>query len=374
MSWSSRLWRVHVALLAGVLLPAAAAAQGDTKLKLSGDARLRVERDWDSRNSDGSLRPDRDRLRGRLRFGFTYALDDVFSFGGRVRTGEAPQSSQATLGDGFRPKEVDLDQLFVTVTRGGFWSWGGKNVFPFWKPNEIFWDDDVLPEGVAAGYRWGAGGRAKLGLAGACFVLDNALASRNFGDLARLLAGQAHLAADLRRLRLNAALGLFAFRDNPEGDTPALGGLEPTVVVFSLRADIQGLGRPLSLSFDVLENVADLPAALVNRTQTSGYTAAAAFGGLGKRGEWLAAVTYAHVEEHAVVPAFAQDDWLRWGSATQARGSNFGGFELRLGLALRERVNLVLRYYDVEGLVPRSAQAAALETGKRVRLDLNLGF
>lgn len=39
----------------------------DSSLKFSGDLRLRLEQDWDSRRGDGTERDDRLRLRGRAR-------------------------------------------------------------------------------------------------------------------------------------------------------------------------------------------------------------------------------------------------------------------------------------------------------------------
>jgi len=63
----------------------------------------------------------------------------------------------------------------------------------------------------------------------------------------------------------------------------------------------------------------------------------------------------------------AQDDWFRFGSATQTRSSDFRGHELSAGYAVTDRLNVLARYFTVESITTR-------EDGKRFRLDLNYSF
>lgn len=65
--------------------------------------------------------------------------------------------------------------------------------------------------------------------------------------------------------------------------------------------------------------------------------------------------------------SFAQDDWVRWGSATQTRGSNLKGHELRFGYGLAKDLNLLARLYLVESIT-------TVEDGKRFRIDLNYSY
>lgn len=346
------------------------------KLKLSGDARLRLERDWDSTQSNGTKRDDRDRVRGRLRFGFDYQYSETVTFGGRLRTGsrESQQSPHVTFGDDFRPKEINVDKLYIRAKVGEGWVWGGKNTFPFWTQNELFWDDDVTPEGVAAGYRLKLGSSGRLDLTAGAFVLDNPEASNDFSDKARLLGGQVAGAWKLPQADLTAAVGYFAFRDNPKVANPALLDLDYRIWVLGLQAAVRGLPKPLVLGVDYMKNTEDYPSTLFNRDETTGYMFSAAYGELKKKSDWLLGYYYAHIEKYAVVPYFAQDDWLRWGTATQTRSSNFQGHEFRVAYALGPKWNLMARLYLVKGIALESATAVAREDGKRFRVDLNIGF
>jgi hypothetical protein len=105
-----------------------------------------------------------------------------------------------------------------------------------------------------------------------------------------------------------------------------------------------------------------------------GWVAQVFYGGLGRRHEVQVGYTYAHIEDYAVVAFLAQDDWLRWGSAGETRSSNFAGHEVRVGFAFHPRFNVVVRYYDVSGIALSSPEATTRETGKRLRVDVNLGF
>ncbi|MBI4242420.1 MAG: putative porin [Candidatus Rokubacteria bacterium] len=129
---------IAVAALLGGFAASPAAAQADSekpsKPKFFGDVRLRAESDWDSLQSDGTLRADRHRLRLRLRLGFSYAYDDHLSFGGRLRTSSPldQQSPHQTLGDELETKGVNIDKAFIHGTWARGWAWIGTNGFPFW--------------------------------------------------------------------------------------------------------------------------------------------------------------------------------------------------------------------------------------------------
>ena len=87
------------------------------------------------------------------------------------------------------------------------------------------------------------------------------------------------------------------------------------------------------------------------------------------KGDWLAAYYYARIEQFAVNNSFAQDDWVRWGSATQTRASNMQGHEFRGAYVLMKNMNLVGRLYLTEAVSDNND-----EDGNRFRLDLNYKF
>jgi hypothetical protein len=149
-------------ILLFLLFPLANVAQNDTlskKLKFTGDFRFRVEPDWDSRKSDGTFRDNRTRLRYRLRFGANYRFSSWASMGVRLRTGlsKKQQDPQLTLGDSFNEGAslpIGLEKAYAQFEFDWFSAWLGKNTFPFEKQNELFWSDNVYPDGLAANGRW----------------------------------------------------------------------------------------------------------------------------------------------------------------------------------------------------------------------------
>ena len=125
-----------------------------TKLSFSSDFRFRVEQDWNSRKSDGMYRADRTRLRYRARFGVNYKYNKRVSFGTRLRTGDPKkqQDPQLTLGDGFKEfgtLTIAFEKVYANFNKEWFSAWIGKSTFPFEKQNELFWSDNIFPEGVS---------------------------------------------------------------------------------------------------------------------------------------------------------------------------------------------------------------------------------
>jgi len=128
------------------------------KLVLTGDFRFRIEQDWNSINQNGERRDDRSRLRYRFRFGANYAIDKQSSFGGRIRSGNIndQQGPHVTLGGNqgeFELVSIGLEKLYYQFKHKNLTAWIGKNSIPLIKLNELFWNDNVFPEGVAFKYK-----------------------------------------------------------------------------------------------------------------------------------------------------------------------------------------------------------------------------
>ncbi|MEM8909745.1 MAG: putative porin, partial [Bacteroidota bacterium] len=139
-------------------------AQNDTipkQLEFNGDFRFRVEHDWNSRKPDGTFRLDRSRLRYRFRFGVNFRLNQKYAFGGRLRTGNIndQQGPHVTIGGNsgeFGLTQIGLEKLYFKFKAQWIDGWLGKNDAPFEKQNELFWNDNVFPEGVAINLNWKA--------------------------------------------------------------------------------------------------------------------------------------------------------------------------------------------------------------------------
>ena len=329
---------------------------------ISGDFRARLEADFDSRQADGGERDDRTRARVRVRLGLEYAASDRFTFGLRLRSGSdsSQQSPHVTVidfdGNDTGDADFNLDRWFLKGTSGKAWGWIGRNGLPLWKQNELLWDDDVTPAGLAVGFKsdWGESG---FEAAAGYFSLPAGM---------RAFSGQLALAQVVyRRKPFVAAGGLLEIDADPgDPDAPLLlsgnGARDYRIWVANLQAKF---GR-WTLGVDAMHNSESYPAGDPLRDEVDGYVGSLAHD-LGKG--WRAAYFYAHIEAYAVHSSYAQDDWVRWGSATQTRGSDLKGHELRLVKDLGSGRNLVLRLYLAEAVT-------TVEDGKRFRIDYNYKF
>ncbi len=111
---------------------------------------------------------DRNRFRIRVRFGAQMDLEDGFTFGIRIATGEtnSPTSTNQSLGaanggqgGNFSKYAIWLDRAFVRYELGGKPSEDfvvnlGRTDNPFFSPSELVWDDDLGFDGVSVSGRY----------------------------------------------------------------------------------------------------------------------------------------------------------------------------------------------------------------------------
>ncbi len=361
---------------------AAVALDDAGKLSVYGDFRGRLEADWDSRRSNGSERSDRNRLRIRLRAGLDYKANDNISFGFRIRSGsdDSQQSPHITVVDfddnNTGDAHFNFDKWFFKYTTGNASAWLGRNSMPFWKANELLFDDDATPAGLGFTYKTDvltinagyfsnpAGMQQFTGKTGLAQIVWNTA----IGDTKLVFAGGV-IAIDADTTDPNNGLLL---ENN--------GARDYTIWVGNVQANMQALNRPLRLNLDLLHNSESYsasdpdPFTAFHRDETDGYVVSAQLGGTSNRGDWLFAYYYSHIETFAVNYVLSQDDWMRWGSATQTRSSNFEGSEFRAAVGLGDNMNVVARLYIVDGIKLRSATSLLKEDGNRLRIDFNWRF
>ncbi len=126
------------------------------KIKLSGDFRYRHE-SIDSQ-SNGADQPGTNRHRIRARIGMDVKINDDLDLGFRLASGVGdPASTNQTLENSFSGKGIWLDQAYFNwhpkdIERLNIF--GGKMPRPFYRAgdNQLVWDDDTNPEGLAAKY------------------------------------------------------------------------------------------------------------------------------------------------------------------------------------------------------------------------------
>lgn len=347
----------------------------NTNLTVYGDIRLRYEADWDSHTAAGAQRTDRNRGRYRARLGFGYQLDEEWSVGARVRTGnirsqQSPHLTFAADNGGADEFGLVMDRYFVQFNRGGFTGWAGRNATPFWQQNELFWDEDVTLTGAAGTYETKIS-EGKLALTGGAFLLPDGGYDLN----GQMFSGQVKYFQPVDKSTFTVAAGLHYLhgQDGANYLRNRNGARDYTIGVASAQWSVRVKGIPLTLGADLFKNFMDYsaaeaaPLAAVNRDETLGYVFSATLGQLKKRRDWLVGYYYAHIETFAVNAAYAQDDWSRFGSATQSDASDFKGHEIRLAYAFSKNVNLMARMFLVDAITTR-------QDGNRFRLDLNWKF
>lgn len=358
------------ALLGLLALPAVAtAAEPSSHWQGYGDLRLRLESDWDSQTSNGSPREARDRLRVRARFGFNFTPAEGLALGARVRSGAkgSQQSPHATVidfnGNPVGASDLNFDKWFVKYSRGPAWASLGRDGSPFWQQNELLWDEDVTVAGAAAGYQ-----RSCWALTAGYFALP--VGMRNFSG--NLGAAQLRYGGTFGQQSFTVAAGYYRFDADP-GDPDAAklragnGSRDYQITSVNGQWKFPVAGQPVTLGVDLYHNSQSYPLSMANRKQKDGRVFSVSRGQLGNAGDWMYGAYYAHIERFAVNASYAQDDWVRWGSADQTDASDFRGVELRLARALSKNSNLMLRYYAAEALT-------SVQDGKRLRLDWNYRF
>jgi hypothetical protein len=344
-------------------LPLAADDGLRERIDLYGDFRFRLEQDWDSVNASGVERDDRARARIRIRFGLNLSLSERLTVGARLRSGSdlSQQSAHITILDfddnGTGDSDFNLDKWFLRAKTedGRLSGWVGRNGMPFWKQNELFWDDDVTPAGLAGSFSQSVGD-GRLSVHGGWFSLPAGM--RAFSGELRAL--QAVYRAPVGKVRFTAAGGWFAVDGDADDPDAALllggdGARDYRILVGNLQLRLSAGGRPLTFGTDLFDNRED---------DADGYVLSTYYGATAEPGDWQLGHTYARIEALAVIASYAQDDWVRWGNGPQTRGSNFRGHELRFSYAATRNLQVVARLYLVEALT-------TVEDGKRFRIDLN---
>lgn len=364
-------------------LTAGYSQEDSSRLSFNADFRFRMEEDWNSRKSDGSFRSDRTRFVYRFRAGLEFKLDAHSRFGARIRTGELPdqQGPHITLGSGtgeFGLAPIGLEKLYYGFTTKRLELLLGKNSIIARHEHEMFWNDNVYPEGVALRFiplQSSGKGLQKIELNTAHYIVRSTGKGLNSDSYFQLIQGVVTLFD--KRILLAPAIYHFSKVGNiPDGKHDFVLDYN----IFHLGSAFEILKQPhLRFAVDYYSNMKsydshpDIPPSL--KDEKTGYVLELKLGELRNPGDWSLQLYYAQLQKYAIVDYFSQNDWGRWDYADRgaygSRLSNMKGFELRLSYLIKRNFNLVLRAYKLSQI---KAEGAFAESGSRVRLDMNIGF
>tara|TARA_B100000315_G_scaffold10878_1_gene10585 strand:+ start:143 stop:1321 length:1179 start_codon:yes stop_codon:yes gene_type:complete len=354
--------------------PATADVAISDKLSIFGDFRARYEMDEQDRDNTGAVDRDRDRARIRARFGFKHKTTDKISFGMRFATrADALQSPHQDLDvtDG-NSGTFGLDRAYVETKWGksGF-AWFGKHGISFWEQNEQFWDGDIQPEGVGAGYKFGLASGASL-LLQSTFTYLNEEGWSDRGDADGTFEDDfgATLQAVYNKGPLTAAVGSL-FIGSQGGNNSFQGG-SATYTLASIQYKTKAGDLPLKLGYDWLhgENVVNDGAANFvtgGSKDETGYVVNAST----KKGKWGYQFKYYHVPLNSVPlqGQVSQDNF--------PQSTNFRGQRYQVGYNLGSGMKADFRIYHQEilaGVSNAQNWTQAAENHQRYQVNLNLKF
>jgi len=371
-------------VLVFLLTPILLVGQQDTlrsKLSFNADFRFRVEQDWDSRKSDGSYRDDRTRFRYRARAGITYN-DNWFEVGLRLRTGDQrkQQDPQLTLGDGFEEfgtLPIGFEKAYLQGLWSSFFFWLGKNDFPFEKSNELFWSDNVYPEGIALGkgFDFESDIINTLDLMTGHFIISTS--GKSLKEDAYFQGFQ--LLSSLLNNKIELFPALYLFNNIPNiPDGAATFVFNYSILHIGTRINLLR-GDKLKVEFDLYENLEDYSQndSIPNnfKGQKSGMVIGLKYGNLRTKKDWQFTATYSRLQQYSAVDFLAQNDWARWDYSSfdspDGRLTNYKGIELVAAYKIHENMILKAKCYFVEQLVPFGIEK---ETGSRIRFDIDYKF
>lgn len=293
-------------------LPATGVSAGErlaSRLKVSGDLRLRGQGDWS--DDDGRDRASM-QLRGRL--GATFAVNDRITIGARLATGDGddPNSTDVQLSNWLDDFEVSLDMAYMQFGFDGLTLYGGKMPQPFVR-TDLVWDGDVNPQGLGATWRRPLAGGGALRAGGLAFIVDEQAAGPDSTMLGAQIgyesAPRGDWTFDVHGAYYHYDLGSIAGAD--EGDfrsnlRDADGGYLSEFHLANLLfgATYGGFGErwPLRLVADYVRNLGAATDA------DTGYGADLILGRASARGDWRFTYGYSMAQTDAVLAAFSHDN------------------------------------------------------------------
>jgi hypothetical protein len=303
-------------------------------MKISGDLRYRYE-GIDSQTG-GKWGPSINRNRLRARIGLYDKINDEVDVGFRIASGSAdPVSTNQTEQDAFSKKSIWLDQAYFDwhpKDIKGFDFIGGKMPQPFYRVgnNQLIWDDDLNPEGLAAKYEMPLSDSLKAYINGGGFWVghpDTATAADTslwgiqgylknmFEDKSYLLGGMSYYTYG--NIKEQPNVGLLWGKNSFFGNTASSG-------VYKYGYDIvEGFTEygtkiadyPIAVYGDVAHNK-DAP-----NSKSNAWLVGTTFNKAKDPGSWQIGYNYRDIESDAVVGQFNDSDFN--GGGTNARGHLF---------------------------------------------------
>ena len=362
-----------LALLVCMLVPAVAnAAEWYEKLKLKGDVRFRNELIQQQDKGDNF------RWRIRARLAADTEINEAWSATIGLASGsDDPVSTNQTLTSGFSRKQVNVDLAYVNFHPKRFPGMNmdfGKMRFPFEQGDkqQLIWDNDLTPEGIALKLKRKAGEKTNLFMNAAAFYITD-----NDPDNEQWMSGaQAGF-----NVKPSAKVGMMAGASYyGYHRTKGQPGIYKADKFAGNSTMTVGAGKGYLWDFNEFEVLGILDATLndktflrltgdyVNNTGADSLNTAYLVGGTlnyGKdKGSLKLFVNYRTIEADALIGAFNYSDFI-------GGGTNGKGFELGFSVGLEKNASFDVAYL----LNKKGLKESDTETDyKRLMVDIQTKF
>lgn len=303
---------------------------------LKGDYRVRFD------STTLGLGSERNRFRIRLRAGTEIRTGDGISTNIRIATGGNPRSTNQTagspVGSEFSPFSLYLDQAYLSISSGKSIVLMGKIQNPLWTVDQLVWDTDINPTGVAiTGSLENLLGKNSFGTL-AYYVLDevatgptNGAGLTEYTDKSRLdpyvLAIQMGTTVPLGSSTIKAATNIL------EVSYIDLNTSISNASAFPTDTWLFGLATELTIPNPALGPVSagqgKLFAEWINNTraQTANYAwlAGVEIGhkSIAKTGDWILRITHRRIETNSIPAILPDNDILEGRTGTIGTGAKF---------------------------------------------------
>jgi len=357
-------------LIGAACLPSALHADDhDLNIKFDGDVRYRVQAD---KNESDSVARLRNRVRYRL--GATSKVNDSATvYAGLASGGTDPRSTNQTLGSEFQTPGIQLDYAYIKhQVKPNLNVLLGKMKNPLVRFNDLLWDTDIRPEGVALQYNRMLKGK-KWYVNAAYFVLDE----EKTANEPALLVIQEGIEAKIKDIDIKTALSVYRTlyvaghmfeAENSTGNlysggtnTGATTGLTNEFNTVSIamkvgKADVAGL-EYVGVFGEVATN------SEMDSSNQAGIVGVA-FGDkkVKGKGKWQTKVNYRYIGKDAFLDITPDSD--AYGGDTGVQGT-----EVAFSYGLSKMSKLGLDIYSMDKI-----EDASSDTELLVQLDYSLKF
>jgi Putative porin len=346
------------------------------KVKISGDLRYRHDH-MDEQDSTGDWATGRDRDRIRARVKLEAAVNDDWDAIFRIASGndESPISTNQDLTKGFSKKNIWLDQAYFDwhpAAVNGLNVLGGKMANPFYRvgKNELIWDSDLNPEGLAAQISRPLSSIDRLFFNGGGFWVNENSSSadtslwgaqtyikHDLADSDYLLGGATYL--DYGNLKGHADLKSTWGSSNFFGNTSTGGVYASDYNILEAFGEygFKCSGMPMALFGSWVRNL------VASTSEDTGWLVGARLNKAKDPGSWEFGYDYRELDADAIVGGFTESDFVE--SQTNSKGHRFV-----FAYQWARNIQSKLTYYQAEN----TASSSRNLDHRRLLADLVLKF